>query len=93
MAETDDSFEPPAWVGLLVLGSGALALLAYVVGGALLAQLARASAVLAVLGFVYLLYLWGQQRDPPSGGGGDDGRREKEMEAEAGGYGGSGGGA
>ncbi|MFC6974547.1 hypothetical protein ACFQL1_07405 [Halomicroarcula sp. GCM10025709] len=44
---------------------------------------------IAAVGVVYLLYRWGKYRETD---GGDSDRREKEMRAEAGGYGGNGGG-
>lgn len=92
MPQSESNFDPPLWLGVVLLGSAVLALVTYVLDGALAARLSRGFAVVAGSGVLYLLYRWGQHRDPPSGGGGSTERREKEMEAEAGGYGGSGGG-
>lgn len=93
MPETESTFDPPSWATRGVLASTLLALTSLFVGGPVTAPLTWTFSLSALLGVVYLLYLWGQHRGPPSGDG-DDGRtREKEMEAEAGGYGGSGGGS
>lgn len=77
----------PPWVWLATAASTVLAVGAYVVGsGGTVVDVLTAGAVVGVL---YLLYQWGQTREKPTTEKSD---REKEMEAEAGGYGGNGGG-
>ncbi|CQH60951.1 uncharacterized protein HHUB_3331 [Halobacterium hubeiense] len=86
MSESDEEFDPPTWTRWALLTSVVGAAGSWWLNGpALLTDLLAAVAVLTV---VYLLYLWGQHRDPPGGNGG--GKREREMEAEAGAYGGAG---
>lgn len=92
MAGTETAFTPPPWVGWVVVGSAALAILSHLVGGSGTTRLTGLFTATFLAGVLYLLYLWGQHREPPRNGG-DDGKREKEMQAEAGGYGGSGGGS
>lgn len=85
MSETTGPIAP-LWTVHVTLGSATLALVSHVVGGG------RTTSVLtsvALVGVTYLLYKWGQYRDPPSKYSDDDSKRRKEMEmeAEAGSYG------
>lgn len=82
----------PAWTWAVTAGSAALAVLSALVGGSATAPVTTGLAVVAGVGTVYLLYRWGQRRERSPGSDDGDGRRRKEMEAEKGGYGGSGGG-
>ena len=77
----------PPWVWLATAASSVLAVGVSVVGSG--GTVGRVLTAAAVVGVLYLLYRWGQVREKPTSEKSD---REKEMEAEAGGYGGSGGG-
>lgn len=87
MAETTGPVAP-LWTVHVTLGSGICALVSYVLGGG---RITGDLTAVALVGVTYLLYKWGQHRDPPSKYSDDERRRrrEKEMEAEAGGYGGN----
>lgn len=90
MSDLSPTDVAPRWIWLATAACGVLAPTVYVVGGGAYAALVEVLAGTAAVGVVYLLYRWGQVREKPSSEKSD---REKEMEAEAGGYGGSGGGA
>lgn len=92
MAETADAAAARPWVWRVTLACAVLAPVSHVVAGTDAERLTGALAAVALAGAVYLLYRWGQHRDPPSGDGDEDSRRRKESKAEAGGYGGNGGG-
>lgn len=83
----ENSTIAPLWTLHVTLASAVLAIIAYLFGSS---HTSSATAV-ALVGVTYLLYKWGQYRDPPSKYSDDDDkkRREMEMEAEAGAYGGN----
>lgn len=81
------------WTRTVTLGSATLALVSHLVGGTDTERITGVLVAVALVGSVYLLYRWGQHRDSaPEDGEDGDGRRRQEMKAEAGGYGGNGGG-
>jgi hypothetical protein len=90
----NDSFvdATPTWTWRAAAGSAVLAVLSLLFGGPATELLTGALAAVFLLTATYLLYEWGQYREKPSDGGGDDDERRTEMQAEAGGYGGNGGG-
>jgi len=83
----------PAWTWGTTAVVAFLAVLSVLVGGVVPSVVTAGLGALTVVGVVYLLYRWGQYREPPSRGSDDETRREneKKMEAEAGGYGGDSG--
>lgn len=78
----------PLWTWHVTLGSATLALVSHFIGGG---RITSVLTTVTLTGITYLLYKWGQHRDPPSKYSDDDSKRQKEMEmeAEAGGYGGN----
>lgn len=91
MDDADSPSSAPRWTWLVTLGAAVLASFTHLLAGARLEQLTGAFTLVAVVGVLYLLYKWGQERDPSAS---EDGKsdREREMEAEAGCYGGNAGG-
>jgi hypothetical protein len=77
----------PLWTVHVTLASALLAVPSYLVGS----RYADSATAVTAVGVTYVLYKWGQYRDPPSKYSDDDDkkRKEMEMEAEAGGYGGN----
>lgn len=83
------------WVWGAVLGSAVLAILSHVLGGSSTERITGVLTIATLLGIVYLLYRWGQVRErvsPPEDTDSEEHRRQQEMKAEAGGFGGNGGG-
>jgi hypothetical protein len=85
MSDAHGEFDPPTWTRWLLLTSSVGAALSWWFDGP--AQLTDLLAVVAALTVVYLLYLWGQHRDPPGGDGGGKDRTEGELDGKAGGMG------
>jgi hypothetical protein len=93
MSDANQAPVAPPWTWKLTALAALLATAAAVVDGPWAGSVTATLVGIAGVGVVYLLYAWGQHREREDGGA-DDGRgqRRKEMEAEAGGYGGNGGG-
>lgn len=93
MEATTEGPLAPRWLWASTFGSAILAVVSHVVGATGTESVTGILTGIALAGIGYLLYAWGQRREPPSDDT-DDGeeRRRKEMKAEAGGYGGNGGG-
>lgn len=89
MSELSPTDVAPVWLWLATAVCGVLAVAVHLVGGAAYETSVGVLTGATGIGVLYLLYRWGQVREKPTRETSD---REKEMEAEAGGYGGNGGG-
>ncbi|MFC7076731.1 hypothetical protein [Haloarcula halophila] len=89
MSDPDPADIAPLWLWKGTAASGLAAVLSAAALPNSLDWLTLGLVGVAAVGVLALLYRWGQYRDSD---GGDTDRREKEMRAEAGGYGGNGGG-
>jgi hypothetical protein len=83
--DDDDEFDPPTWTRWLLLTSVVGAVGSWWFDGP--AQFTDLCVAVAGLTVVYLLYLWGQHRDPPGGDGGGKDRKEGELDGKGGGMG------
>lgn len=96
MTDTGATDIAPYWVWGLTGVSAAVAVVSHFLGGSTTELFTGGAVALAIVGTVYLLYGWGQHRERPSMGADEDEsserERERQMMAEAGGYGGNGGG-
>ncbi|NIB98000.1 hypothetical protein [Halobacterium sp. R2-5] len=89
MSDLSPTDVAPAWVWLATAVCGVLAVAVHVAGGAAYETPVGVLTGATVAGVLYLLYRWGQLRETPTS---EKSEKDKEMEAEAGGYGGNGGG-
>lgn len=95
----DDTFPAdvaPLWAWGVTGGSAVLALLSHLLGGSAIELFTGVAVGVTLVGGVYILYSWGQRREQPADEDDESSQaereREREMMAEAGGYGGNGGG-